>query len=80
MTLDEWRRREGLTYVALGRRLGLEPTSNPTQRCARYCALTRMPSRAVIRRIAEVTNGEVTDADFPVGPLPLPASSPKTAA
>jgi len=75
MTLDEWRRRENLTYAALAARIGVAG-KYPAQRVFKYCAHTRVPPRPVMRRIEEATAGAVRDADFP---LPDASSSRKAA-
>ena len=68
MTLDAYRTREKLTLQRLAVLLGLEGQSK-ARTVHRYLTHERIPDRAMIRRIEEVTSGEVTSNDFPDAPV-----------
>lgn len=64
MTLDEYRRQEGLSLEKLGENIGV---SEETAR--RYCLpedhpMSRMPNRELLRTIYKVSGGQVTPNDF----------------
>jgi transcriptional regulator with XRE-family HTH domain len=67
MTLDAWRRSRSMTLRQLASLLGLGG-SNPERTVQRYLAGERIPGRAMIRLIGEVTDGAVTDSDWPIRP------------
>lgn len=64
MTLEEWRRIEGLSYARLGQMIGV---TEETAR--RYClpedhSLARFPDRPRLRTIHRMSGGQVTPNDF----------------
>jgi transcriptional regulator with XRE-family HTH domain len=59
MTLREWREKKGLTMVELARMLGVDKSA-----VSRWESGERFPSRRFLKKIAEVTGGEVTANDF----------------
>jgi len=59
MTLREWREKKGLTMVELARMLGVDKSA-----VSRWESGERFPSRRSLKKIAEVTGGEVTANDF----------------
>lgn len=59
MTLDEYRKENGLTIYDLGRRLDLDPSS-----VSRLCRGERMPCTQTMDSIGRETSGTVTYADF----------------
>lgn len=69
MTLEDWRLDEGLTYLTLADRLS-EPNHTVTpETVRRWCLpegdpLSRTPDRRWLRRIYEISNGQVTPNDF----------------
>lgn len=69
MTLEDWRLDEGLTYRALARVLSSGEMHVTWETVRRWClpeedALSRAPDRRWMRRIYEVTGGQVTPNDF----------------
>ena len=64
MKLNEWRIAKSLSAVQLAELLQIGG-KNPARTVHRYLTHERIPDRAMIRRISEVTNGEVSDLDFP---------------
>lgn len=56
LDLEAWRKREGLTYDALGVMIGVHPATQVT----RYAVGARWPDPDLIDRIAAATGGEVT--------------------
>jgi len=64
MKLNEWRLAKNLSATQLADLLQIKG-KNPARTVHRYLTHERIPDRAMIRRIAEVTDGEVSDLDFP---------------
>ncbi|WP_264780567.1 helix-turn-helix domain-containing protein [Gluconobacter frateurii] len=71
MTLDEYRRQEGVTVSDLADAIGVTGRHR-IRTVYRYLTQERTPALPVIRRIAEFTNGQVTFEDF----LPARAKRP----
>lgn len=65
MELDTWRRQKKLTISQLAALLGIDGR-NPTRTAQRYLTAERIPTRTMMRRIAEITGGKVTGDDFPL--------------
>jgi len=59
MTLREWREKKGLTVTELARILEADKSA-----VSRWENGERFPSRRFLKKIAEVTKGEVTANDF----------------
>jgi len=59
MTLEEWRKQQGLTQAELADRLGLESR----QSVYRY-EKGQLPRRTMLNKIKELTDGKVTANDF----------------
>ena len=79
MELDTWRRQHNLSAAQLAERLGIDGR-NPARTVQRYLKNERTPDRGMIRQIALVTDGAVTDADFPVREREAPASAERVPA
>lgn len=71
MTLDEYRRQEGVTVSDLADAIGVTGPHR-IRTVYRYLSQERTPALPVIRRIAEFTQGKVTFEDF----LPTRAKRP----
>lgn len=67
MTLNEWRLKYKKTYRDLGMSLGYKGL-NPATNCQRICLTVkndkRFPKPNVVKKILEVTNGEVGYEDL----------------
>lgn len=67
MTLNEWRKKEGLSYYNLGLKIGYKGI-NPATNAQRICLTTkndkRFPKPNVVKRILELTNEEVNFKDL----------------
>ncbi len=59
MTLTQYLSQQDLTHEAFAALIGVNPST-----AWRYANGKRMPCRAAMRRIVEVTNGAVGPADF----------------
>ena len=59
MQIDEWRKARGWTYSDLGRALSVSP-----QAARRWCLGERIPRPVELRKIRELTAGQVTADDF----------------
>jgi hypothetical protein len=74
MTLAEFCRRKSITATALADMLGISGAGR-ARTAQRYTSSQRIPDRAMIRRIEEITEGSVTWADWPDAPVRAPAQS-----
>jgi|TARA_R100000278_G_C5368045_1_gene127871 HKD family nuclease len=66
MKLAEWRKEQGLSHYSLGTKLGIK-SINPATNSQRYCLESkekRFPKPNMVKKILEVTNGEVTLEDL----------------
>ena len=63
MTLEDFRRQKALSFEALAALLGLAG-KNAARTAHRYALHERTPRADMLRKIAEVTDGEVTANDF----------------
>ena len=70
MPLAEWIRAQGFTQRAVARRLGVSPST-----LSRLLKGERSPSASLMRRVYELTRGEVTPMDL-VGLCAGPPSEP----
>jgi predicted transcriptional regulator len=59
MTLAQWLRRAAVSQADFARMIGVTQAT-----VCRYVAGTRIPRRAIMTRIEQVTGGQVTAADF----------------
>ncbi len=64
MTLDQYRRAHRLSFRQLAQKLGIAG-EHGGKTVQRYAAFKRIPDLAMIRRIHDATNGDVTWSDFP---------------
>lgn len=80
MKLETWRARENLSVIQLAELLGIDG-QNPYRTVQRYLTDERIPDRGMMRKIAEITSGNVTGDDFPERAVRrLPTSSSAEAA
>ncbi len=67
MTLNDWRKKEGLSYYNLGLKIGYRGI-NPATNAQRICLTTkndkRFPKPHIVEKIREITNNEVDYKDL----------------
>ena len=66
MTLAEWRKKQGISHYTLGTMLGIN-SINPATNSQRYCLESkekRFPRPKMVKKILEVTKGEVKIEDL----------------
>ena len=68
MTLAEYRKAQNLTFADLAVKLELGG-KNPARTAQRYAKGERVPSRAMVREIARLTENAVTHLDWLDAPI-----------
>jgi len=66
MTLSEWRKKQKISHYTLGSMLGIK-SINPATNSQRYCLESkekRFPKPKMVKKIIEVTKGEVSFNDL----------------
>jgi HKD family nuclease len=66
MTLAEWRKKQNISHYTLGQMLGFR-SINPATNSQRYCLESkekRFPKPSTVKKILEVTKGEVKIDDL----------------
>jgi len=66
MTLKEWRKKQGISHYTLGTMLGIK-SINPATNSMRICLESkekRFPRPKMVKKILEVTKGEVKIEDL----------------
>ena len=66
MTLSEWRKKQKISHYKLGSMLGIN-SINPATNSQRYCLESkekRFPKPKMVKKIIEVTKGEVSFNDL----------------
>jgi|TARA_R100000479_G_scaffold170540_1_gene113320 hypothetical protein len=66
MTLSEWRKKQKISHYTLGSMLGIK-SINPATNSQRYCLESkekRFPKPKMVKKIIEVTKGEVNFNDL----------------
>jgi murein endopeptidase len=66
MTLSEWRKKQGISHYTLGTMLGIK-SINPATNSMRICLESkekRFPRPKMVKKILEVTKGEVKIEDL----------------
>ena len=67
MTLEEYRKKKGLSYYNFGLELGIVGVQNPGTSVQRWCLtakVKRFPDPDMVKKILKVTNNEVTLEDL----------------
>ncbi len=67
MTLEEYRKKKGLSYYNFGLELGITGVQNPGTSVQRWCLtakVKRFPDPEMVKKILELTNNEVTLEDL----------------
>jgi hypothetical protein len=67
MKFEEWRKKEGISYWKLGKKMGINNVQNPSTNPQRWCLTSkvkRFPNPEMVKKIVEITKNKVTIKDL----------------